>query len=457
MHNLLLRHLSPWMYPIVGFSLLIMAGTVSLVLLPMREGGHLPFIDALFLATSATCVTGLSVLDIGAQLTLWGQLTILLLIQLGGLGIMCISTVLLLVLRGNISFRSRFLVQDTFSHGPQADLPLLLRNVIRFTLLFETLGGILLFFRFKEDFSTLTAVYQALFHAVSAFCNAGFGLFADSLMRYHDDVLINLTVAGLIIVGGIGFLVLHEMMDLYRRREPARRSWRRLSLHSKLVIWMTGLLLVSGTLFFLGSEWSFTLSRLSLGNKCLAAFFQSVTTRTAGFNTLDFAAMNNLTLLGSIMLMFVGASPGSTGGGIKTSTLGVLLAFSRSRLSGSTQVHAFKRSIPIATVGRAFSVVVLSMAVVVVGTAGLLIAEMGTASVAASRGQVLELFFETTSAFGTVGLSMGVTSSLSFWSKFILVAIMFTGRLGPLVIATAIQFKEPKGSFVYAQERVMIG
>jgi len=452
-----LRNLPPWVYPVLGFALLILCGTLILALLPMPQGTHVSIVDALFLATSATCVTGLSVIDIGTELTLWGQLTLLLLIQLGGLGIMTLSTVLLLVLRRDLSFRSRFVMQDTFSHSPLADLHLLLRNVIAFTLLFETLGTLLLYLRFQGELEPWVAIYYAAFHAISAFCNAGFGLFADNLMRYHADPLVNLTVAGLIIAGGIGFLVLHDIVQSRRKGETLVLYWRRLSLHTKMVLSMTGLLILGGTLFFLGAEWSFGFREMPLGEKCLAAFFQSVTTRTAGFNTVDIGTLENVTLLGAIMLMFIGASPGSTGGGIKTSTLGVLLALSRSRLTGSEHVHAFKRSIPMETINRAFAIFALSVIIVMLGTAGLLISELGSVPAPRNRGQVLELLFETTSAFGTVGLSMGVTPKLSQGGKCILVLIMFTGRLGPLVIATALQFKESKGRFRYAEERIMVG
>jgi trk system potassium uptake protein TrkH len=423
----------------------------------MRSGAHLHPVDALFLSTSAACVTGLSVVDIGTELTVWGQLTILGLIQLGGLGIMTFSTVLILLLGRDISFRSRILVQDSFSHSPKADLLLLLKNVILFTFVFESLGALLLFARFREGATPFRAAYQGVFHAVSAFCNAGFGLFADSLMRYRDDPLVSLTVAILIVFGGIGFLVLHEILLAIGGSHSLNHYWRRLSLHCKIVLTMTATLLTGGMLFFLVSEWSFTMASLNWAERWLAAFFQSVTTRTAGFNTLDFGTMNNVTLLGTIMLMFIGASPGSTGGGIKTSTLGVLLALSRARFTGSRHIYAFKRSIPDNTINRAFSVFALGVVIVMLGTAGLLISEQNAGMVDGSRGQFLELLFETTSAFGTVGLSMGITPKLSHWGKCILVVIMFIGRLGPLVIATAISFKEPKGKFVYAEERVMIG
>jgi trk system potassium uptake protein TrkH len=451
------KHHSPSIYLIGSFFVLIVCGALMLKGLPTVRGAHISFIDALFMATSATCVTGLSVLDIGTEFTPLGQLTILGLIQLGGIGIMTFSTVLILALGRNISFRSRFVIQDIFSHSPQADLHVLLRRVLLFTFSFEAVGALLLFLRFRAQYPAPVALYHAVFNSISAFCNAGLSLFSDSFMRYSGDALVNLTIIILIIFGGIGFMVLHELFRALEERKLRLRYWNRLSLHTKMVLSMTLTLLVGGTLFFLASEWSNTLSDLPLGDRILASFFQSVTPRTAGFNTLDYASMNNITILGTIMLMFIGASPGSTGGGIKTTTMGVFMVITRARMTGSEHVHAFKRSVAPDTISRGFSIFVLSVIIVILGTAGLLISELGTVPHGATRGDFLELLFEATSAFGTVGLSMGVTASLNSWSKFILVLVMFTGRLGPLVLAMAIQPGERKGKFRYAEERVMIG
>ncbi len=451
------RQTAPSIILVASFALLIMAGTLLLEALPTRFGTHISFIDALFMVTSAVCVTGLSVIDIGSQFSFWQQLTLLGLIQMGGLGIMTFSTVFILALGRSLSFRSRFIVQDVFAHSPQADLHLMLKRVFIFTFSFESIGAILLFLRFREDYEPVAALYHAIFNAVSAFCNAGFSLFSDNMMRYCDDALVSLTIPCLIIAGGIGFMVLHELMRTLESRTARRHYWGQLSLHTKMVLTVTGFLLAAGTLFFLWSEWSNTLKGKPLPVKLLASFFQSVTPRTAGFNSLDYGLMNNLTLLGTIMLMFIGASPGSTGGGIKTTSLGVLLSLSRARMSGAEHAQAFKRTISPDSISRAFSVFVASIAIVMAGTAACIVAELGDLTPAESRGQFLELLFETTSAFGTVGLSMGITPKLSAWSKFILVLIMFTGRLGPLVLAMAIQPKQMKGRFTYAEENLMIG
>ncbi|SMC16194.1 trk system potassium uptake protein TrkH [Desulfacinum hydrothermale DSM 13146] len=453
MHSRWLQKIPPPLLPVAGFLGIIGLGTLALALLPMVHGQRLPLIDALFMATSATCVTGLSLYDIGTQFTVWGQGVILVLIQVGGLGIMLLSTAFLMALGHRISFRSRFLLQDTYTHGPTAHLTHLMRNILLFTFVFETAGALLLFLRFHADYPGLQAAYVAVFHSVSAFCNAGFSLFPDSLVGFRGDPLVNLTMAALIIGGGIGFLVLHETALALRNR----KRWRMLSLHTKLALSTTAALLAGGTLLFLLSEWSETLARLPLGTKLLASFFQSVTTRTAGFNSLDFAAMDNQTLLATLMLMFIGASPGSTGGGIKTTTLGVLAAVSRARLVGSPTVHAFQRTIPEETLRRAFSIFVLAVVVILLGTYLLLWSELRDVAYAASRGRFLELLFEATSAFGTVGLSMGATPTLSFWGKWIIICLMFTGRLGPLVLAMAIQPRGKRSFYEFAEEPAMIG
>lgn len=451
------RRLPPPLYPVLGFLIVILTGTLLLKAIPTVRGTHLAFIDSLFLVTSATCVTGLSVLDIGSDLTVWGQLTLLALIQVGGVGIMTFSTVFILAIGHSISFRSRFVMQDIFAHSPRADLHLLLRNVMLFTLTFEAAGALLLWVAFSRDFSLGQAAYFGVFHAVSAFCNAGFGLFADNLMRYRDDILVNLTIIVLIVAGGIGFMVLHEASHLPGNPRLLGQYWKKLSLHTKMVLSMTSGLIIGGTVLVLVSEWSNTLKDLPLSTKLLASLFQSVTPRTAGFNTLDIKALNNLTLLGMIMLMFIGASPGSTGGGIKTTSMGVLLALSRARFSGSENIHAFRRRIPSGSINRAYSIFVVSTMIVALGTGALLISEVGAVSEQMSRGRFMELLFETTSAFGTVGLSMGVTPELSAWGKLILVLVMYTGRLGPLVVAMAIQPGRRRGKFLYPEEPLMIG
>jgi trk system potassium uptake protein TrkH len=288
---------------------------------------------------------------------------------------------------------------------------------------------------------------------VSAFCNAGFSLFAESFVPYQGDLMLNLVLGFLIISGGIGFLVLSEL----KRHFPVNhRTWSRLSLHSKMVLAVTFALLISGTLLILGTEWHNTLAPLSWPGRVLAGFFQAVTARTAGFNTLSIGDLANETLFLLILLMFIGASPGSCGGGVKTTTLGSLIALGLSRLRGYDVPQVFYRTISQESVGRAISIVILSMAVVTAGTMVLLATELGDIAHPQSRGKFLELLFEVVSAFGTVGLSTGVTPGLSTAGKLVITMIMFLGRLGPLVIAVAVS-RTRSSRYHYAEEAVMVG
>ena len=450
------RFITPVNLPLLSFALLIIIGTILLMLPAAANGPRLAPVDALFTATSATCVTGLVVVDTGSRLSLFGQWVVLVLIQCGGLGIMTFSTVLIMLMTGRFSFIQRSVIQDTFTHRPDTRLPSLVLHVVIFTLVLEAAGAALLFLRFSGMYHPGRALYFAVFHAISAFCNAGFGLYSQSLMDFSGDPLVSLTVALLIICGGIGFLVMLELKRVLFRSHKARRA-RRLSVHSKLVLTLTALLLTVGTLGFLLYEWNNSMAGLSLPAKVMAAFFQSVTARTAGFNTLNFGKMANVTLLFTILLMFIGAASGSTGGGIKVNTLGVLFALSRSRLRGEETTSIFRRTLTAETVGRAISVLVVAVIVIYAATMALTVSELGTTIHAESRGLFLELLFEVVSAFATVGLSVGVTSKLSTLGKLILVVVMFVGRLGPLSIAVALSGREPRSTIQYAEENVMIG
>ncbi len=450
------RFITPVNLPLLSFALLIIIGTILLMLPAAANGPRLAPVDALFTATSATCVTGLVVVDTGSRLSLFGQWVVLVLIQCGGLGIMTFSTVLIMLMTGRVSFIQRSVIQDTFTHSPDTRLPSLVLHVVIFTLVLEAAGAALLFLRFSGMYHPGRALYFAVFHAISAFCNAGFGLYSQSLMDFSGDPLVSLTMALLIICGGIGFLVMLELKRVLFRSHKARRA-RRLSVHSKLVLTLTALLLTVGTLGFLLYEWNNSMAGLSLPAKVMAAFFQSVTARTAGFNTLNFGKMANVTLLFTILLMFIGAASGSTGGGIKVNTLGVLFALSRSRLRGEETTSIFRRTLTAETVGRAISVLVVAVIVIYAATMALTVSELGTTIHAESRGLFLELLFEVVSAFATVGLSVGVTSKLSTVGKLILVVVMFVGRLGPLSIAVALSGREPRSTIQYAEENVMIG
>jgi len=423
-------------------------------MLPLSAtGNRLEFIDALFTATSATCVTGLAVVDTGSDMSLFGQMILLLLIQTGGLGIMTISTVVLLMTGRRPGMTERTVIKDTFTYRGVQSLSFILRDIFLFALVIEGAGVMLLFFCFIPEKGVGESLNFAFFHAVSAFCNAGFSTFSNNLEGYREDWLFNLIICFLIICGGIGFLVISEI----QRNFPFNpRKLTRLSLHTKLVLSFTGGLLMAGTVLILVMEWHNTLAPLSLPGRFLAAFFQAVTVRTAGFNTLPIGNMTNGTLFLFILLMFIGASPGSCGGGIKTTTFATLSLLGISRLLGKERPHIFYRTIPKASVEKAISLTMVASLIVVIGTLAILMSELGGTPHPESRGKFLELFFEVISAFGTVGLSTGITPTLSFIGKLIITIIMFVGRLGPLVIAIAIS-RQKDSRYYYSEENIMIG
>ena len=450
------RWLAPSHLPILTFAGLILVGTLFLMLPAASTTPGLSWVDALFTATSATCVTGLVVVDTGTDLSLFGQWVVIVLIQCGGLGIMTFSTVFVLLMGGRLSFVGRTVLQDTFTHSPDTRLASLIKHVLLLTLILESLGAALLFLRFAMIYPLGQALYYSLFHAISAFCNAGFSLFSANFMDFRQDPLLNLTICGLIITGGLGFLVLLETKRLVFARHAPLKG-RRFSVHSKVVLSLTLLLLTLGTLGFLLFEWHGGLSDLSWPAKLLAAFFQSVTTRTAGFNTLDFGRMASITLFFAISLMFIGAGSGSTAGGIKVNTLGVLFALCRARLRGEESVNIFHRTLSPTVVARAVAVFAVSFVVVHVATMALVMTEMGFSPHEQNGGLFLKLLFEVVSAFGTVGLSTGITPTLSSTGKVILVLVMFTGRLGPLAIALGLFGKERKAKLEYGESSVMVG
>jgi len=444
---------SPARISVFAFALVIATGALLLMLPIAAWGPGLGWVNALFTSTSATCVTGLVVVDTGTALKPFGQGVVLILIQAGGLGIMTLSTLLLLMVGRRPGLTERIVVQDTFTQSGQRSIGAVLGEVALFTAALEGAGALLLFLRFLPGAQAPEALYLAVFHSVSAFCNAGFSLFPDGFVAYAEDGFLNVVLCLLIITGGLGFLVLSEL----KRRFPATgRNWSRISLHSKIVLSATCMLLAGGTLVILVMEWSNTLAPLSMMGRFLAGFFQSTTARTAGFNTLAIGCMANETLLILMLLMFIGASPGSCGGGVKTTTVASVVLLGISRLRGWDRPQAFRRSLPDSSVDKAVSIVMVGFLVVILGTLALLITELGETPHALSRGKFLELLFETVSAFCTVGLSTGVTPHLTSGGKLILAAVMFVGRLGPLAVALTLG-RPGVSRYHYAEEGVMVG
>ncbi len=444
---------SPARIPIIGFAVLIFTGTALLMLPSATNMSSFGFVDALFTSTSATCVTGLVVVDTGNAFSPFGQLVILLLIQTGGLGIMTLSTLFILMTGRRPSLAGQIVIKDTFAQKGDRSISSILRDVFMFTFIIEGIGTALMFFRFLPGKNIMEALYISVFHSVSAFCNAGFSLFSGNFVTYQADWFLNIVICLLVVSGGIGFLVLSEVKQQFPFN---RRTWSRLSLHSKLVLSTTAILLLFSSFFIIAMEWYNTLAPLSIPERFLAGFFQSVSARTAGFNTLSIGNMANGTIFVFILLMFIGASPGSCGGGVKTTTLTTLAMLGISRLRGRERPQLFNRTISNESVGKAISVVMVSMVVIAIATMILLMTELGEVSHTQSRGKFLELLFEVVSAFGTVGLSTGITGGLTIMGKVILTIVMFVGRLGPLVIALAVS-RRGALRYSYAKENIMIG
>lgn len=444
---------SPARTLIIGFAGLIFMGTILLMLPAASTGRHLGFVNALFTSTSAVCVTGLTVVDTGRTFSPFGQSVILILIQFGGLGIMTMSTLFLMLAGRRPGVVGQLMIQDTFTHSRERNIFSILKDVVLFTGVIEGLGMVAMFFCFLPGNGVQQALFLSIFHSISAFCNAGFSVFSDSFIGYRDNWVLNLTVCFLIVSGGIGFLVLSEIKQKISIKE---RFLSRFSLHSKLVLSMTAILIISGTVLIIAMEWRNTLAPLPTPDRLLAAFFQSVTARTAGFNTLPIGNMANQTLFILILLMFIGASPGSCGGGIKTTSVATLMVLGFSRFRGHKRPQLFHRTISDVSVGKAVSVVMLSGMVICIGILLLLMTEIGEVAHIESRGKFLELFFEVVSAFGTVGLSTGITAGLSGMGKIIISIIMFVGRLGPLVVGVAVS-RDTISRYHYAEETIMVG
>lgn len=430
---------------IYGFAALIALGTLLLVLpFSSKTGAFTSTVDSLFTATSAVCVTGLTVVDTGTHWSSFGQGVILALIQLGGFGFMASGTIFLLVLGRRIGLRERLLIGESMGLRQLGGLVRLVIGIAAFTVLVEAVGAGLFYLRFSAENPTGTAAWKAVFHAISAFNNAGFDVFghSQSLMEYRGDVFVVLVTAVLIVLGGISFLVVADVLTT--RRFP------RLSLDSKMVLAATASLLILGTLVTLLTEFSnpATLGALPVPQKVLNAFFQSVTSRTAGFATIDIGKAADYSLLFTILLMFVGGASGSTAGGTKVNTFSMLIATIWSSVKGREHAGAFGREFATQQIYRALAVVMLSLGLVSVVVLVLTVIEPFT---------FIRLLFETFSAFGTVGLSTGITPDLSTAGRLIIAATMFVGRLGPLTLALSLVQRQQKSSYRYPQESVRIG
>lgn len=435
----------------IGFALIILTGAILLTLpVASAEGISTPFEDALLTATSATCITGLVVYDTATHWSLFGQAVILCMIQVGGLGFMTLGSALVLLLRRNGTVSDRKQIAEALNTSDYQTATQTLKHVIAGTVAFEGAGAIVLAARFIPDFGFAGGVWRGVFTAISAFCNAGFDLFGtvqpfSSITGYADDLVVNLTLAGLIILGGLGFLVWE---DLY-----TNHSWKKLSLFSKTVLITSGSLILLGTILIFALEYTNpeTLGEMSLRNKLLASFFQSISPRTAGFNSIDLAATTESTQVLIIILMFIGASSGSTGGGVKVSTVAVLGAAMKSVLRGEKDATLFKKRISADTVNRALTLVFFPLILVLIGSVAVNVAEPHVT--------FMDAMFECTSAFATVGLSMSVTPTLSLFSKIIIILLMYLGRVGMITVSYALltDRRKRRNTLRYPEGDILIG
>jgi len=429
----------------LSFLLVILFGA-TLLMLPVSSKLNTvtPFIDALFTATSATCVTGLVVVDTGTHFSFFGQMVILLLIQIGGLGIMTISTVFAIILGQRINLKLENIMYQVVGGSYAVNVFQLLKSIVLVTLVIESVGTLLLFARFAQDFQPMEALFLSLFHAVSAFCNAGFSPLGNNLVSYVDSFTVNMVITALIIAGGLGFSVIIDLQHHMLKRDRTRK----LNLHTKIVLVTTAFLLVIGFTVFYLAEYNGAMQGFSIYRRILSSWFQSVTTRTAGFNTIDLSQIGKASVLISIVLMFIGASPGSTGGGIKTTSFAVLTLSVISLLKGKRHISVFKRRIHEYNFREATGLIMLSITIILVVLFFLMLVEPHAFD---------KLLFEAVSAFGTVGLTLGITPQLTVIGKLLITVLMYVGRIGPLTMIYAFSTRAKQININYAEEKIPIG
>ena len=441
------KSFSPYMTILLSFMVVTILGGILLSLpISMRYGKSVKLIDGFFIATSAICVTGLSSIDIGSVYNIFGQMVILVLIQLGGLGVITFTSVIIIMISKKIGYYTKKIVQEDINIDTTFKIEEYVKKVILSVIVIEFIGTVILFFEFIKKFGFLKAVYYSFFHSVSAFCNAGFSLFSDNLYGFKNSFIINMTIPLLIFLGGIGFSTILNCYNVLRKKEKRLTSTTKLSIKISIFLVIIGMV----AMFFLEYSNKSTIGNLSFGQKLEASFFQSVTTRTAGFNTISILGLKRSTSLLFVILMFIGASPGSTGGGIKTTTIGLIILGTLAILKNKDTIEYDKRSVSWRIYSKAITVLFISLIYTTICVFLLILFERNK--------NLLDLVFEVFSAFGTVGLSRNLTPSLADISKFILIITMFVGRVGPLTIALALSKSNlKKGRYTYPQENILIG
>ncbi len=460
---MLTKKLHPTQILVGGFLAVILIGSILLSLpISSATGSYTSFEDALFTATSAVCVTGLVVVNTAAHWSLFGKIVILICIQIGGLGFMSLVSMIFVALGKRITLKNRMVMQEALNFKTTAGVVRFTKMVVKGTLIVEGVGALLLAFIFVPEYGVGKGIWYSIFHAISAFCNAGFDIIGDSsLTPYVGNTIVNFVIMALIVIGGLGFSV---WLDTYKAIErkikaPKNYTWRqtinKLCLHTKLVYVITAVLLLLGFIVILVLEFANpgTLGPLTLKEKIYAALFQSVSPRTAGFNTVNLAELTDTSKLFTILLMMIGGSPAGTAGGIKTVTIGVLVLCAISTIKGNNQTVIFKRKISFNTITRSLTIVMIAISVVIVSVGCLSLTEEFT---------FMEILFETVSAFATVGTTLGITPFLSSIGKLLIIIVMFIGRLGVITTAVALMVRQgnkenSKGNIQYPEEKVMVG
>ena len=440
-----MNKLKPSQILFFSFILIIFIGTI-LLLLPISRGseGNLKFFEALFTATSSLSVTGLSVVNISQAYSRFGQTIILVLIQLGGLGVMTFSSVFMLLIGRRIKYHEKKILMENLNRDSLDNIVDFIIKIIRIVFFIEFIGAVLLLIRFKQDMPLLDAIFYSIFHSISAFCNAGISLFPDNLLSYSDSIIINFTISSLIIIGGIGFAVIYSFIDKIKDRKKES------TLTTKVAVRITIWLLVIGFFVIIITEYNNpeTIGTMSFFDKIMASFFQSATVRTAGFYTVSVDKLMPGTRYLFYLFMFIGASPGSTGGGVKTTTFGVIIYSIIAIIRNKKDVTIINRRISWYIINRALAILVISISYVSVITFAILIFE---------ERDLIDIIFETMGAFSTVGFSTGITPTLHDFSKILLMLTMIIGRLGPLTFAIALGEELKVAKYRYPRENILIG
>ncbi|TAF64096.1 MAG: hypothetical protein EAZ55_12290 [Cytophagales bacterium] len=439
---------------IISFIILIFSGALALMMPAMTTKGSMRFIDALFTSASASCVTGLAVVDTPTFFTFKGQIVILILIQLGGIGIVAFASFFATFLSQGVGIKQQALMQDMLSSETLSSAKDMLRKIIILTFTIELIGAIAVFFSFNHEvqFQSLSQkIYFSIFHSISAFCNAGFSLFTNNLNEpfVNKSYILHIVIALIISMGSLGFSTIEDVFSIKKMRERTQKPWKKWEIGSEIAVNMSILLIISGAILFFLTETKYTLQNKTFLEASVASFFQSVTTRTAGFNTVDMGALATPTILILIILMFIGAAPGSTGGGIKTTTFWLLIVSSISNIQGKKNVEISKRTISNDTINKAFSLFFLAIVYNIICIMLLTTVQ--------SEVPILNLVFEQISAFGTVGLSLNLTPTLNDYSKTIIIITMYIGRVGSLTLALALSKQVLSNSYKYPSGYIMVG